>query len=230
MKHETDGGKSGGISQTSELTFILNTTTILKCQHYGDVIMGAIGSQITNLTIVYSTFYSDADQRKHQSSAPMAFVRGIHRGPVNSTHKWPVTRKIFPFDDVIMILLGAIPHPTELLTQCSFCVLFHLSRQKPDTRNHLAPRHSMNNLACGAVSIHPFSVIVNPFGPAAHIRNTFHSLVNWTFGTNSLKLEAKYGILYHDNALEMSSGEWWRLCSRPLRDNETLGVLIKDTF
>ena len=32
------------------------------------------------------------------------FVRGIHRGPVNSSHKWPVTRNMFPFDDVIMIL------------------------------------------------------------------------------------------------------------------------------
>ena len=70
--------------------------------HYGDVIMGAIASQITSRTIVYSTAYSDADQRKQQSSASLAFVRGIHRGPVNSPHKWPVTRKMFPFDDVIM--------------------------------------------------------------------------------------------------------------------------------
>ena len=46
--------------------------------------------------------YSDADQRKHQSSASLAFVRRIHRGPVNFPHKWPVTRKMFPFDDVIM--------------------------------------------------------------------------------------------------------------------------------
>ena len=46
--------------------------------------------------------YSDADQRKHQSSASLAFVRGNHRGPVNSPHKWPVKRKMFPFDDVIM--------------------------------------------------------------------------------------------------------------------------------
>ena len=59
-------------------------------------------SQITSLTIDYSTIYSDADQSKHQSSASLAFVRGIHRGPVNSLHKWPVTRKMFPFDDVIM--------------------------------------------------------------------------------------------------------------------------------
>ena len=61
--------------------------------------MGAMASQITSLTIVYST---DADQRKRQSSASLAFVRGIHRAPVNSPHKGPVTRKMSPFDDVIM--------------------------------------------------------------------------------------------------------------------------------
>ena len=64
--------------------------------------MGTMASQITSLTIVYSTVYSGADQRKHQSAASLAFVREIHRGPVNSPHKWPVTRKKFPFDDVIM--------------------------------------------------------------------------------------------------------------------------------
>ena len=42
--------------------------------------------------------------KKHQSSASLAFVRGIHRSPVNSPHKWPVTRKVFAFDDVIMIV------------------------------------------------------------------------------------------------------------------------------
>ena len=52
--------------------------------------------------IYRSPVYSDADQRKHQSSASLVFVRGIHRWPVNSPHKWPVTRKMFPFDDVIM--------------------------------------------------------------------------------------------------------------------------------
>ena len=71
--------------------------------HYDDVIMSTIASQITSLTIVYSTIYSGADQSKHQSSASLAFVWGIHRGPVNSPHKLPVTRKMFPFDDVIMI-------------------------------------------------------------------------------------------------------------------------------
>ena len=70
--------------------------------HYNDV-MSEIASQITSLTIVYSIIYSDADQRKHQSSASRAFVWGIHRGPVNSLHKWPVTWKMFPFHDVILV-------------------------------------------------------------------------------------------------------------------------------
>ena len=72
--------------------------------------MGAIPSQITSLTIVYSTVYSDADQRKHHSSASLAFVRGIHRGPVNFPHKWPVTRKMFPFEDVIMASIPVIKY------------------------------------------------------------------------------------------------------------------------
>ena len=61
--------------------------------------MGAMASQITSLTIVYSTVYSGAE---HQSSASLAFVRGIHRSPVNSPYTRPVTRKMFSFDDVIM--------------------------------------------------------------------------------------------------------------------------------
>ena len=76
---------------------------ILLCnQHNSDIIMGAMTSQITCHTIVYSTVYWGADQRKHQSSASLAFVPGIHRWPVNSPHKWPVTREMFPLDDVIM--------------------------------------------------------------------------------------------------------------------------------
>ena len=82
--------------------------------HFSDIIMGAMACQITSLTIVYSAVYSVADQRKHQSSASLAFVRRINRSPVNSPHKWPVTRKMFPFDDVIMIwrLNHLFPHGT----------------------------------------------------------------------------------------------------------------------
>ena len=84
--------------------------------------MSAMASQITSLTIVYTTVYSrrrskkttvysGTDQRRHQSFASLAFVREIHRWPVNSPHKGPVTRKMFPFDDVIMT------HHT-----CSWCI------------------------------------------------------------------------------------------------------------
>ena len=65
--------------------------------------MGMMVSQITSLTIVYSTVYSGADERKYQSSASL-LLRGIHQSPVNSPHKRPVAQKMFPFDDVIMIL------------------------------------------------------------------------------------------------------------------------------
>ena len=77
-------------------------SSVAREWHYSDVIMSAIASQITSLAIVYSTVYSGANQRKHQSSASLAFVRGIRRWPVKSQHKGPATRKMLPFDDVIM--------------------------------------------------------------------------------------------------------------------------------
>ena len=69
---------------------------------HNDVITGTMASQITSLTIAYSSIYSGTDQRQHQSSASLAFVRETHRWPVNSPRKGPVTRIMFPFDDVIM--------------------------------------------------------------------------------------------------------------------------------
>ena len=62
--------------------------------------MNAVTSLITNL--VHSTVYSGADQRKHQSSTSLAFVWEIHRWPVNSPYKGPITLKMFPVDYVIM--------------------------------------------------------------------------------------------------------------------------------
>ena len=87
-----------------------------RVSHYNDVIMRAMSSQITSLTIVYSTVYSGPDQRKHQSSASLAFAWGTHRCPVKSPHKWPVTRKMFPFDDVMIYwvhFIGICPYHNE---------------------------------------------------------------------------------------------------------------------
>ena len=71
-----------------------------------DVIMSTMASQTTDVLVVCSTVCSDTDQRKEQSSASLTFVRRIHRWPVNSPHKGPVTRKMFPFDDIIMKYYG----------------------------------------------------------------------------------------------------------------------------
>ena len=83
--------------------FLLVPSADPRPTHYADVIMSTMASQITSVLTVYWTVCSSPDQRKHQSSASLAFVRGIHRWPVNSPHKWPVTRKMFPFDDVVML-------------------------------------------------------------------------------------------------------------------------------
>ena len=97
-----------GDMQFQRILPILTNSTSLYCtccislSHYGDVIISTMASQITSLSIVCSSVCSDADQRKHQSSASLAFVREIHRWAVNSPHKGPVTRKMFPFYDVIM--------------------------------------------------------------------------------------------------------------------------------
>ena len=84
-----------------------------KHNHHSDVIIGMMASQITGVSIVYWTVCSGANQRNHQSSASLAFVRGIHQLVVNSPHKGPVTRKMFPFDDIIMYKLCII-----LVTYC----------------------------------------------------------------------------------------------------------------
>ena len=68
--------------------------------HYNEVIMGAMATQITSLTNVYSNVYSGADQRRHQKLRITGFCVG--NSPVTPTHKWPVTWKMFPFGDVIM--------------------------------------------------------------------------------------------------------------------------------
>ena len=95
--------------------------------------MGTIVSQISSLSIVYSAVYTGADQRKHQSSASLAFLRGIHRWPVNSPHKWPVTRKMtFPFDDVIMRYFAL---PTQMNTLWILCTQYHNLRHAIDIKS-----------------------------------------------------------------------------------------------
>ena len=96
-------GKHLGTEQVS-IHYLCQWWPILPAdiRHYNGVTMSMMASRITSLTIVYSSVYSGKDQRNHQSSASLAFVRGIHQWPVNFPHKGPVTRKMFSFDAVIM--------------------------------------------------------------------------------------------------------------------------------
>ena len=88
--------------------------------------MGSMASQITSLiTIVYSTVHSGANQRKHQSSASLAFVWGIHRWPLNSPQKGPGMRKMFLFDNVIMVCTKS--HKLYTL----FVLYYQMSRRLP---------------------------------------------------------------------------------------------------
>ena len=91
----------------------VNTNSVkirmLYLEHYSDGIMSAMASQITGVSTVCLKVFPCADQRKHQSSASLAFVRGIHRWRVDSPRKGPVTRKMFPFVDVIMKMRLTFP-------------------------------------------------------------------------------------------------------------------------
>ena len=136
--------------------------------HYGDVMMGTMTSQITSLTIVYSAIYSGADQRKHESSASLAFVRGIHRGPVNSPHKWPVTGKMFPFDDVIRIYLPTPDNPLSTSPPPS--------ERHPDTEIHLF-KATVRGLFKHILIVRPVLFMVNAW--AQNAKHFKHWHVNY---------------------------------------------------
>ena len=103
--------------------------------HYSDVIMNNMASQVTSVSIVCSNVCSGADRRKHQSPASLAFVRGIHRWPVDSPLKRLVTRKMFPFNDVIMfsspLSLLWKPKNTQNIwpTSCILTIDLHITKQ-----------------------------------------------------------------------------------------------------
>ena len=109
-KHVTD--VSLRLSSCTRQTYLIDFRSVC-CQtlyvhhtlfilHYSNVIMGAMASQITSVTIVYSTVCSSADLRKRHSSESLAFVLGIYAVTGEFPHKRPVTRKMFLFDDIIM--------------------------------------------------------------------------------------------------------------------------------
>ena len=102
--------------------------------------MGTIASQITHLTTVYSTVYSGTNQRKYQISGSLAFVRGIHRWAVNSSHKVSVRRKMlpnimvktFPLKKTLLVLVCGVVVVIQLQTNTT-CWHPYTNRQKIST-------------------------------------------------------------------------------------------------
>ena len=141
--------------------------SIFRSQHCSDVIMSAMASQTTSLSTVYSTVYSGADQRKHQSSVSLAFVRGIHRWPVNFQHKGQVTRKIFPFDDVIM-KSGELDPVSISDTAAEVPVKFQsyhttetpISRLRDFTRSYEKISYRILKLAPGSNAVYGFVIFI----------------------------------------------------------------------
>ena len=91
--------------------------------HYSNVTMGALTSQITSLTIVYSTVYSGTEKKKTSKLRVSGLCVGNSPGPGDSQHKWLVTRKMFPLDEVIMIRVMRGPD----CINAWFCMLYKQS-------------------------------------------------------------------------------------------------------
>ena len=104
----------------------------IHANHYNDVTMGEMTSQITSLKIICSTIYWSADQRIHQSSVSLAFVRGINRWPVNSPHQWPVTRKCFN------LMTSSCAAAAAISRYVRWVAWFSITKYTGDYSNHTA--------------------------------------------------------------------------------------------
>ena len=140
---------------------------MLTLVHYCDVIMGTIASKITSLAIVYSTVYSGADQRKHQSTASLVFVWGIHRWPVNSPQKWPVTRKCFHLMTSSCLRRGPRRHGSWHTGYVAWFIVFlyhtyHIGLPTLSVRNEIFIKQSVKE----------------PF-PAKQLQYAFSPLTQW---------------------------------------------------
>ena len=98
--------------------------------------MSVLASQITSISTVCSVVCSGVHKRKHQNSASLAFVRVIHLWPMDSPRKGPVTRKMFPFDHVIM----------GYSRSCFLCALQLRHNEGNDVSNHQPHDGLLNRL------------------------------------------------------------------------------------
>ena len=135
-----------------------------KQWYYNDVLMSALTTQITGVMMVCSTVCSGADQRKHRCSASPAFVRRIHRWPVNSPHKGSITQKMFPFGDVIMTTNNYHPSQWPRLTRVNMLLMQSGSYSSSSTSAIFIPNLPWSHI-CHWYGI----IILCSFHPQRHI-------------------------------------------------------------
>ena len=92
-------------------------------------------------------FRCRSDQRKHRSSASLAFVRGIHRGPVNSPHELSVTRKMFPFDDVIILWIRSFQND-HIVQRCRLESIIGIATLRQYSSTIMLRRKQVNLKIC----------------------------------------------------------------------------------
>ena len=160
--------------------------------------MSAMASQITSSSIVYSTVSSGADQRKHQSPAPLAFVSGIHRWPVNSPHKEPVTRNIFHLITSSWLLPSLqFIHPLSP-------TLTHPHAHSPV--HYFSPIHSTNrSLSLTHSFTHP---VTHSFTPGLLTHSLTHSL---SIGVCEAQLEVAGRLCSHFSMITSWNGSIFRV-------------------
>ena len=184
--------------------------------------MSVMASQIISLTIVYWIVYSGADQRKHQSSASLAFVRGIHRWPVNPPHKGPVTRSMFPFDDVVMIQHTDVSWTSwELILDFGHRLLIFLilaTFRLCESGKFAISGHFLENTTGNGLK---FGMLVYSGHPQNRLDFDHGMLIFRTHGTNGLKFDM---LMYPDhlwNWLHSGHGQLIFLILAPFLLSET---------
>ena len=114
--------------------------------HYSNVIMSAMASQITGVSMVCSTVCPGAGQKKTSKLRVTGLLGGIHRRPVNSPNKGPVTRKMLPFDDVIVLKAASFFQGKEICfcyNEDSFTIVDVTNKEHPKMVSKRGYLHSM---------------------------------------------------------------------------------------
>ena len=139
--------------------------------------MSAMASQITSLAIVYSTVYLGADKTKHQSSAPLPFVREIHRWPVNYPHKGPVTRKMSPFDDVTMHLGRVVPYGDKAVSRYWLRYWFVAWRHQVITWTNDITTSAQAMIPCNEFENYALNLLPHISGDIGFIMNMYTDII-----------------------------------------------------